>query len=185
MNNEIQDTCKTFLSSKDNERQANISNVDGNNFTNDKQLPLAISDTNTTEEMLDVRSKSETNLHATAVQIVPLPSDEEVASTCSSCEKSIENGDFVLCILCEEKHHYWCQSITYEQYNTMNINDLEDCNCSQCKLQLKDLQDTETSKITHQNLMIQLPQSPEPDTIIIATTPVIRESLLLLHFQHI
>jgi hypothetical protein len=67
MNNEIQDTCKTFLSSKDNERQANISNVDGNNFTNDKQLPLAISNTNTTEEMLDVRSKSETNLHATAV----------------------------------------------------------------------------------------------------------------------
>jgi hypothetical protein len=44
---------------------------------------------------------SETNLHATAVQIVPLPSDEEVALTCSSCEKSIENGDFVLCILCE------------------------------------------------------------------------------------
>jgi hypothetical protein len=67
MNNEIQDTCKTFLSSKDNERQANVSNVDGNNFTNDKQLPLAISNTNTTEEMLDVRSKSETNLHATAV----------------------------------------------------------------------------------------------------------------------
>ena len=67
MNNEIQDTCKTFLSSKDNERQAKISNVDGNNFTNDKQLPLAISNTNTTEEMLDVRSKSETNLHATAV----------------------------------------------------------------------------------------------------------------------
>ena len=157
MNNEIQDTCKTFLSSKDNERQANISNVDGNNFTNDKQLPLAISDTNTTEEMLDVRSKSETNLHATAVQIVPLPSDEEVALTCSSCEKSIENCDFVLCILCEEKHHYWCQSITYEQYNTMNINDLEDFKCNECKLQLKDLQCTETSKTQKQaRLLIRI-----------------------------
>jgi len=171
-NNVIQDTCKAFLSSKDNKRQANISNVNRNNSTTDKQLPLAISNTNTIEEMLDVRSKSETNLHATAVRIVPLPSDEEVASTCSSCEKSIENADFVLCILCEEKHHYWCQSMTYEQYNTMNINDLEDFKCSQCKLQLKDLQCTETSKITHQNLMVQLPQSPEPDTRNTATTPV-------------
>ena len=39
-----------------------------------------------------------------------------------------------------------CQSMTYEQYNTMNINDLEDFKCSQCKLELKDLQCTETSK---------------------------------------
>jgi hypothetical protein len=60
-----------------------------------------------------------------------------------------------------------CQSMTYEQYNTMNINkgnnkitelrtilqkeSLEDFKCSQCKLELKDLQCTETSKITHQN----------------------------------
>ena len=54
--------------------------------------------------------------------------------------------------------------MTYEQYNTMNINDLEDFKCSQCKLELKDLQCTETSKITQQNWMIHLPQSPEPDT---------------------
>ena len=56
--------------------------------------------------------------------------------------------------------------MTYEQYNTININkgnnkitelrtilqreSLEDFKCSQCKLQLKDLQCTETSKITHQ-----------------------------------
>ena len=62
--------------------------------------------------------------------------------------------------------------MTYEQYNTMNINDLEDFKCSQCKLELKDLQCRETSKITLQNLMIQLPQSTEPDTRITATTPV-------------
>lgn len=172
MNNVIQDTCNAFLSTKDNKRRANNSNVNKNNSTTDKQLPLAISNTNTMEEMLDVRSNSETNLHATAVRIVPLPSDEEVASTCSSCDSSIENDDFVLCIVCEERHHYWCQSMTYEQYNTMNLNDLEDFKCSQCKLQLKDLQCTKTSKITHQNLMIQLPQSPEPDTRNTATTPV-------------
>jgi hypothetical protein len=29
--------------------------------------------------------------------------------------------------------------MTYEQYNTMNINDLEDFKCSQYKLELKDL----------------------------------------------
>jgi hypothetical protein len=89
MNNVIQDTCTAYLSSTDNKRLANISNVNSNNSTTDKQFPLAISNTNTTEEMLDVRYKSETNLHATVVRIVPLPSDEEVASTCSSCEKSI------------------------------------------------------------------------------------------------
>jgi hypothetical protein len=56
--------------------------------------------------------------------------------------------------------------MTYEQYNTMNINkgnnkitelrtilqreNLEDFKCSQCKLELKDLQCTETSKTQKQ-----------------------------------
>ena len=97
MNNVIQDTCTAYLSSTDNKRLANISNVNSNNSTTDKQFPLAISNTNTTEEMLDVRYKSETNLHATAVRIVPLPSDEEVASTCSSCEKSIKKMLILFC----------------------------------------------------------------------------------------
>lgn len=78
----------------------------------------------------------------------------KVASACSNCEKSIENADFVLCILSAEKHHYWRQNMTYEQYSTMNINDLEDFKCSQCKLQLKDL------------------RSPEPDLRITVTIPV-------------
>lgn len=60
-------------------------------------------------------------------------------------------------MLCEEKHQYWCQSMTYEQYNTMNINDLEDFKCSQCKLELKDLQCTETSKTQKQaRLLIRI-----------------------------
>jgi hypothetical protein len=80
---------QSYLSSNDNKRRANISNVNSNNSTTDKQLPLAISNTNTTEKMLDVRSKSETNRHATAVQIVPLPSDEEVALTCFQCTLNI------------------------------------------------------------------------------------------------
>jgi hypothetical protein len=39
----------------------------------------------------------------------------------------------------------------------MNINDLEDFKCSECKLQLKDLQCTETSKTQKQaRLLIRI-----------------------------
>ena len=41
---------QSYLSSNDNKRRANISNVNSNNSTTDKQFPLAISNTNTTEK---------------------------------------------------------------------------------------------------------------------------------------